>query len=86
VLHERIKIFIVNNEWYYPLQNKTRAVGYAANESCPAFMGKVAQRIHIGFDDPSLVQGTEEERLTAFRHTRDEIQEQMQNFHNLIAL
>ncbi len=56
-----------------------------ANESCPAFIGKVAQRIHIGFDDPSLVQGTEQDRLTAFRHTRDEIQEQMQNFHNLLA-
>lgn len=56
-----------------------------ANESCPAFIGKVAQRIHIGFDDPSLVQGTEEERLTTFRHTRDEIHEQMLHFHHLLA-
>lgn len=57
-----------------------------ANESCPAFIGKVAQRIHIGFDDPSLVQGTEQDRLTAFRHTRDKIQEQMQHFHSHLTL
>ena len=24
-----------------------------ANESCPAFTGKVGKRLHIGFDDPS---------------------------------
>ncbi len=70
----------LHEEWDYVI-----TVCGGANESCPAFIGKVAQRIHIGFDDPSLVQGTEEERLTAFRHTRDEIQEQMQNFHNLLA-
>lgn len=31
-----------------------------ANESCPAFMGKVKRRLHIGFDDPSYAEGTEE--------------------------
>ncbi len=70
----------LHEEWDYVI-----TVCGGANESCPAFVGKVAQRIHIGFDDPSLVQGTEQDRLTAFRHTRDEIQEQMQNFHNLLA-
>jgi arsenate reductase len=24
-----------------------------ANENCPAFLGKVGRRIHMGFDDPS---------------------------------
>ena len=70
----------LHEEWDYVI-----TVCGGTNESCPAFVGKVAQRIHIGFADPSLVQGTEQDRLTAFRHTRDEIQEQMQNFHNLLA-
>lgn len=31
-----------------------------ANESCPAFTGKVGKRLHIGFDDPSHATGTPE--------------------------
>jgi arsenate reductase len=45
-----------------------------ANKSCPAFPGKV-QRIHWSFEDPAAVAGTENERLGAFRHIRDEIRE-----------
>lgn len=30
-----------------------------ANESCPAFLGEVKHRLHIGFEDPSKVKGTE---------------------------
>ncbi len=41
-----------------------------AAEECPVFPGAV-QRLHWGFADPSVAQGTEEERLRAFRHTRD---------------
>jgi arsenate reductase len=41
-----------------------------AAEECPLFPG-AAQQLHWGFADPSLAQGTEEERLQAFRHTRD---------------
>jgi arsenate reductase len=70
----------LHQEWDYVI-----TVCGGANESCPAFVGKVSQRLHIGFTDPSLVQGTEQERLRAFRHTRDEIQEQMQNFHNFLT-
>ena len=70
----------LHQEWDYVI-----TVCGGANESCPAFVGKVMQRLHIGFDDPSLVQGTEQERLKAFRHTRDEIQEQIQNFHNFLT-
>jgi arsenate reductase len=44
-----------------------------ANETCPAFTGKVRHRLHIGFEDPSVVTGSEEKILTAFRKTRDEI-------------
>lgn len=44
-----------------------------ANESCPQFVGHVRQRLHIGFDDPSNVVGTEELILSEFRRVRDEI-------------
>ena len=40
-----------------------------ANESCPLFPG-TPTRIHWSFPDPSAVQGTEEERLAAFRQVR----------------
>ena len=44
-----------------------------ANEFCPMFYGKVKNRIHMGFDDPLLITGTDEFILTKFRHTRDKI-------------
>lgn len=31
-----------------------------ANESCPAFTGKVGRCLHVGFDDPSQVEGSPE--------------------------
>jgi len=46
-----------------------------ANETCPAFIGKVKHRLHIGFDDPSHVVGTEEFIMSEFRRVRDEIKE-----------
>jgi arsenate reductase len=44
----------------------------AANESCPVFPAAAA-RLHWSFDDPSRATGTGDERLAAFRRTRDEI-------------
>jgi len=44
----------------------------AANESCPYFPG-APTRIHWSFKDPSLAEGTDEERLRAFSRVRDEI-------------
>lgn len=43
-----------------------------ANEKCPLFFGGV-QRVHIGFDDPSRLKGTEDEVLPEYRRVRDEI-------------
>ncbi len=43
-----------------------------ANEKCPLFFGGV-KRIHQGFEDPSRVQGSEEDVLPAFRQVRDAI-------------
>jgi arsenate reductase (thioredoxin) len=50
-----------------------------AAEECPVFPGAVRQ-FHWGFTDPSLVQGTEDERLEAFRHTRDLIEARLQQW------
>ncbi len=44
-----------------------------ANETCPMFTGKVGKRFHIGFDDPSDVQGSEVFVMNEFRRVRDEI-------------
>ncbi len=46
-----------------------------ANETCPAFIGKVKHRLHIGFDDPSHAVGTEEFIMSEFRRVRDEIKD-----------
>ena len=50
-----------------------------ANESCPIYPGQT-NRIHHSFDDPAAVQGTEEERLAAFRRVRDEIRDYLRSF------
>jgi len=46
-----------------------------ANEKCPAFLGKVKHRLHIGFDDPSHAAGTPEFIMSEFYRVRDEIKE-----------
>lgn len=43
-----------------------------ADQDCPAFPGRV-NRYHWEFDDPAKVQGTDEDKLPAFRRVRDEI-------------
>ena len=43
-----------------------------AAEACPVFPG-AGRRLHRAFFDPSWVAGTEQDRLGAFRATRDEI-------------
>jgi arsenate reductase len=52
-----------------------------ARETCPVFSGKVGKRLHLGFDDPSNVLGTEKEILEAFRKTRDEIRAAFRSFY-----
>jgi arsenate reductase len=43
-----------------------------AKESCPVFPGNTAA-IHHSFEDQAAVQGSDEERLTAFRRVRDQL-------------
>ncbi len=50
-----------------------------AKESCPVFPGN-AERIHWSFDDPAAVDGTDEERLAAFRTIRDQIRSRLETF------
>ena len=50
-----------------------------ARESCPVFPG-AAVRIHRSFEDPAAVEGSEDERLTAFRRVRDELRNYLRRF------
>lgn len=52
-----------------------------ANEACPWFPGKVKHRLHMGFDDPSKVVGTEEFIMSEFRRVRDEIKNIFYHFY-----
>jgi arsenate reductase (thioredoxin) len=58
----------LTDEWDYVI-----TVCDNANETCPAFFGKVKNRLHIGFEDPSHATGTEEHIWSEFRRVRDEI-------------
>ena len=51
-----------------------------ANESCPAFSGEVKHRLHIGFDDPSHAEGSEEFIMSEFHRVRDEIKTRFYQF------
>ncbi len=50
-----------------------------ARDSCPVFPGAV-KRIHWSFEDPAAVEGSETERLAAFRRIRDQIHERVKAF------
>lgn len=52
-----------------------------AKQTCPVFMGKVENRIHIGFEDPADATGTEEEILPVYRRVRDGIREAFTQFY-----
>ena len=67
----------LDNEWDYVI-----TVCGGANETCPAFLGKVKNRLHIGFDDPSHSTGTEEFIRSEFIRVRDEIREAFYYFYN----
>ena len=70
----------LGEEWDYVI-----TVCGGANESCPAFIGKVKHRIHIGFDDPSHATGTEEFIWSEFIRVRDEIRNQFYEFYKRIS-
>ena len=49
-----------------------------ANESCPIFPGNT-ERIHWSFPDPAATEGSETERLAAFRRVRDALAERIRD-------
>lgn len=70
----------LDQEWDYVI-----TVCGGAHEACPAFMGKVKNRIHIGFDDPSHATGSEEYIWSEFRRIRDEIHQAFLQFYQQIC-
>jgi arsenate reductase (thioredoxin) len=50
-----------------------------AKESCPAIPG-AAQQAHWSIDDPSEIEGSEKERLHAFRTARDTLRDRVHMF------
>jgi arsenate reductase len=50
-----------------------------AKESCPIYPGH-SNRLHHNFQDPAAVEGSEEQRLAAFRRVRDEIRMYLRSF------
>ena len=66
----------LNEEWDFVI-----TVCGGANESCPTFIGKVKNRIHIGFDDPSHAVGSDEFIWSEFQRVRDEIKEGFYKFY-----
>ncbi|MCE5320289.1 MAG: arsenate reductase ArsC [Bacteroidales bacterium] len=66
----------LKEEWDYVI-----TVCDDANETCPAFYGKVKHRLHIGFEDPSHKTGTPEYILSEFHRIRDEIKDRFYKFY-----
>ncbi|MBI9069353.1 MAG: arsenate reductase ArsC [Salinivirgaceae bacterium] len=60
----------LNETWDYVI-----TVCGGANENCPAFLGNVTHRMHIGFDDPSHATGNEEFIWSEYIRVRNEIKE-----------
>jgi arsenate reductase len=59
-----------NMEWDYVI-----TVCDDANESCPVFTGKVKNRLHMGFEDPSKASGPDDFVRSEFIRVRDEIRQ-----------
>ena len=66
----------IGQEWDYVI-----TVCGGASESCPMFTGKVRNRLHIGFDDPSEATGTQEFINREFHRVRDEIKARFYEFY-----
>ena len=70
----------LGEEWDYVI-----TVCGGANEVCPAFTGKVKNRLHIGFDDPSHAVGSEDFIKSEYRRVRDEIREAFWRFYTGVS-
>jgi arsenate reductase len=50
-----------------------------ARETCPTYPGH-RNRLHHGFEDPAALEGSEEQRLIAFRKVRDQLRSYLGKF------
>ena len=66
----------LNDVWDYVI-----TVCDDANETCPAFFGKVKTRLHMGFEDPSNATGTEEFIYGEYIRIRDLIRKEFHQFY-----
>jgi arsenate reductase len=66
----------LKDEWDYVI-----TVCDHANETCPAFLGEVKHRLHVGFEDPSHATGSDEFILSEFYRIRDQIKERFYRFY-----
>ncbi len=62
-----------------PAADVDTVITLCAEEACPLFLGE-ARRLHWDLPDPAAVKGSEEERLAAFRTTRDELRRRIEAF------
>ena len=60
-----------------PVAEVDTVVTLCSGEECPLFPGKVT-RLHWGLPDPAAIQGNEQDRLDAFRATRDELRRRLE--------
>lgn len=52
-----------------------------AERDCPAFLGEVKRRLHIGFPDPAEATGEPAEVLKTFRECRDDIKKRFRELY-----
>jgi arsenate reductase (thioredoxin) len=66
----------LDEEWDYVI-----TVCNNANEACPFFPGRVLHRLHMGFDDPSLLKGSYVDIMNGYYRIRDEIRDMFYKFY-----
>jgi arsenate reductase len=52
-----------------------------ADKNCPNFSGKVGKRVHMGFPDPAVATGTDDQIMAVFRQVRDDIRTKFHEYY-----
>jgi arsenate reductase len=71
----------LNDQWDYVI-----TVCDDANEACPVFPGTVRHRLHMGYEDPCGITGSDEFVLNEYRRIRDEIKKEFSLFYQTAIL
>jgi arsenate reductase len=62
-----------------PFSHVSTVCDESAAEACPVFPGS-AKHLHMGFTDPSRLEGTDKEKLAQVRVIRDSIRDAVEAF------